>query len=97
MVLELCNFLVAYRSSSQEYQKELKKIWWIVFFMPLFRYLTYWFRLAGIIIASTETQSWKVESPIKQMLEAAKKNVKEIIQHRYRGANKDGVSITHKS
>jgi putative glycosyltransferase (exosortase G-associated) len=69
LILEACTFMVAYRSSEQFYRNELKKIWWIVFFMPLFRYLTYWFRLAGMILALTETKSWKVDNPVQQTVD----------------------------
>jgi len=70
LILEICSFSVAYRYSSPGYKDELRKIWWIIFFMPLYRYLVYWFRLAGIIIALTEPGSWKVDNPVKQIMTA---------------------------
>jgi len=69
LILEACTFLVAYRSTENFYRDELKKVWWIVFFMPFYRYLTYWFRLAGMILALTEPQSWKVNNPVQQTID----------------------------
>ncbi|NLK51719.1 MAG: hypothetical protein GX295_04635 [Syntrophomonadaceae bacterium] len=35
--------------------------------MPVYRYLVYWFRLAGIIAVLTEEKSWKTQNPILQV------------------------------
>jgi putative glycosyltransferase (exosortase G-associated) len=72
LILEICTFWVAYRSSSPEYREELRRILWVIIFMPLYRYLTYWFRLAGIIMALTESRSWKVSNPVEQVVSAFK-------------------------
>jgi len=67
LVLETCTYAIAYKGAEEHYKKGLKKIWWIVFFMPIYRYLSYWFRLAGIIMVLTEEKSWKVENPVTQL------------------------------
>lgn len=67
LILETCTYVIAYKGAGEYYKKGLKKIWWIVFFMPLYRYLSYWFRLAGIIMVLTEEKSWKVENPVTQL------------------------------
>jgi putative glycosyltransferase (exosortase G-associated) len=67
LILESCTFYIAYKGSAPEYQKELQKIWWIVLFMPLYRYLVYWFRLAGIIAVLTEDKSWKTQNPVLEL------------------------------
>ncbi|MDD4801648.1 MAG: putative glycosyltransferase, exosortase G system-associated [Syntrophomonas sp.] len=72
LVLEITTFSVAYRSSPPEYREELRRIFWVIFFMPIYRYLTYWFRLAGIILALTEARSWKVSDPVDQIICALK-------------------------
>ena len=59
-------FLVAYRGAPPDYREELKKVWWVVFFLPFFRYFSYWFRLGGIILSVTETKNWRVENPVRQ-------------------------------
>jgi len=66
-LLEIFNFFIAYKGSDEDYQELLKKIWWVVFFMPFYRYLLYWYRFAGIIVGLTEEKSWKVENPVNQV------------------------------
>jgi len=70
-IIEICNFYIAYKGSEELYRKKLKKVWWVIFFMPLYRYLVYWFRLSGIILVFMESGAWKVENPVKQINEAA--------------------------
>lgn len=66
-VLDFLYFIIAYTSSAEDYRKELKRIWWVVFFLPVYRFATYWFRLAGIILAMSEPGSWRVENPVIQV------------------------------
>lgn len=72
MILDGAYFLVAYRSVDRDFRNELKKIWWIVFILPFYRYLSYWFRMGGIILVMTEQKSWKVENPVGQLADAAR-------------------------
>ncbi|MDD2621163.1 MAG: glycosyltransferase family 2 protein, partial [Syntrophomonadaceae bacterium] len=72
LILEILSFSIAYRSSSEDYRQELRNIWWVIFFLPMYRYLTYWFRLGGIIMALTEEKSWKVGNPVDQIQNAIK-------------------------
>lgn len=85
IILESCTFYIAYKGSAPEFQKELQKIWWIILFMPIYRYLVYWFRLAGIIAALTEEKSWKTQNPVLQLqsiLQAYAEEFKEEISKR---------------
>lgn len=66
-LLEVFNFFIAYKGSEGENRENLKKIWWVVFFLPFYRYLLYWFRFSGIIVGLMEEKSWKVESPVSQI------------------------------
>jgi len=87
LILEILSFTIAYRSSTEAYREELRRIWWVIFFLPLYRYLTYWFRLAGIIMALTEQRSWKVGNPVEQVLGALKSeygNARERIDEMHR-------------
>jgi len=82
MVLDGAYFLVAYKSVDKGFRKKLKKIWWIVFILPFYRYMSYWFRLSGIILGMTEQKSWKVENPVKQlvdMLKVYKKHLNKLL------------------
>lgn len=46
--------------------KELKhyyaRKWYIIFLLPLFNFLVFWFRFAGIINSIKGTQTWKVRN-----------------------------------
>lgn len=77
-ILDSMYFFIAYKGSSKEYKSDLKKIWWVVFFLPAFRFVTYWFRLGGIIITMTEQGSWKVENPFLQTRQAIDKSISSI-------------------
>ncbi len=80
LLVETSSFAVAYKSVAPAYQEELRRIWWVVLFMPLYRYLTYWFRLAGIIMALTEPASWKVENPVGQIENALRDEYEAFIK-----------------
>jgi putative glycosyltransferase (exosortase G-associated) len=69
IILDAVSLLFYYRAIPEVYREGLKKIWWILFFLPFFRFLVYWFRLAGIILVLTEPQSWRVENPVIQLKE----------------------------
>lgn len=87
LLLEGSTFYVAYKGSTREFQKELRKILWIIPFMPLYRYMTYWFRMAGIIAVLTEEKSWKAENPASQVqsiLQAYAEKIEEKINKRKR-------------
>jgi len=43
-----------------------------VFFLPAYRYFSYWFRMSGILMALTEPKSWQVENPVTQLTRALK-------------------------
>lgn len=75
LILEAMYFLIAYYYVKDNYRTKLKKIWWIVFLLPFYRYLSYWFRLAGIVQGVTESKSWRVENPVKQTVNAIQRKV----------------------
>lgn len=66
-ILDGAYFLLAYEAVQKPYRNELKKIWWIIFLLPVYRYLLYWFRLAGIIVGIIEPKRWRVQDPIEQL------------------------------
>ncbi|MEW6080457.1 MAG: TIGR03111 family XrtG-associated glycosyltransferase [Bacillota bacterium] len=68
-ILDTASFLMVYKYSPKLYRCEMKKIWWIVFLLPVYRHLIYWFRLAGIITVLTEEKSWRVQYPVDQLKE----------------------------
>lgn len=70
LILDFFYFLVALREAPPNYRKKVKKIWWVMFFLPIYRFITYWFRLSGILISMSEPGIWKTENPVQQLREA---------------------------
>lgn len=70
LILDFLYFLVALREAPPSYRKRVKKIWWVMFFLPIYRFITYWFRLSGILISMSEPGIWKTENPVQQLREA---------------------------
>jgi biofilm PGA synthesis N-glycosyltransferase PgaC len=72
LVLDILYYLIAIREAPPGYQGQVKKIWWVIFFLPIFRFFTFWFRLSGIIISLTEPAAWKTVNPVQQLIDALK-------------------------
>ncbi len=70
LILDFLYFLVALREAPVVYRERVKKIWWVMFFLPIYRFITYWFRLSGILISMSEPGNWKTENPVQQLREA---------------------------
>jgi putative glycosyltransferase (exosortase G-associated) len=77
LALDFIYYLAACRYVTPDYRQELKKIWWTVFFLPVFRWTVYWFRLAGIVLALQEPGVWKAENPLRKAKEALQEVVKK--------------------
>ncbi|MGE5450090.1 MAG: TIGR03111 family XrtG-associated glycosyltransferase [Methanomassiliicoccales archaeon] len=84
LVLEFLYYVVALKQETPEHQREAKKIWWVVFFVPIFRFATYWFRLAGIIAVVTEKSVWQAEDPVTQLGQAVTKLKQQVKSFRIR-------------
>lgn len=79
LILDFLYFLVALREALPAYRKRVKKIWWVIFFLPVFRFFTYWFRLSGILLSMTEPAIWKTENPVQQLKDALKETRNSLI------------------
>ena len=42
----------------------LMKGWWVIPFMPAYRYLTFWMRFAGVLTVMTEAHQWRTTDPV---------------------------------
>lgn len=67
LILDFLYYLVAIKEATGIYKSQIKKIWWVMFFLPIFRFFTYWFRMSGILLAVSEPASWRTESPVAQL------------------------------
>lgn len=74
LLLDFLYYIVAIKETAGDYRTGIKKIWWVIFFLPLFRFITYWFRLSGLLLTLTEPSSWKTENPVQQLRQAIKKS-----------------------
>ena len=72
LFIEGVYFYVGYRGATDFYRDKLKKIWWVVFILPFYRYMSYWFRVGGIVQVVAETKSWRVENPIEETIQVLK-------------------------
>jgi biofilm PGA synthesis N-glycosyltransferase PgaC len=81
LILDFLYFMVALREAPPNYRERVKKIWWVVFFLPVFRFFTFWFRLSGILLSMTEPAIWKTENPVQQLKEALKETRMNLIRH----------------
>lgn len=75
LILDFLYYLVAVKEATGTYKTEIKQIWWVTFFLPIFRFFTYWFRVAGILLAISEQSSWRVENPVEQTRQAIKSTI----------------------
>ena len=79
LILDFLYFMVALRETPPDYRERVKKIWWVIFFLPVYRFFTYWFRLSGILLSLTEAGNWKTENPVQQLKEALKNTRRELV------------------
>ncbi len=57
-VIESLFYLAARRFIRGPQRAWLRSVWWVFFIMPVYRFMVYWFRLAGILHAVAEPQRW---------------------------------------
>lgn len=81
LMLDFLYYVVAIKETSGDYRRGIKKIWWVVFFLPVFRFITYWFRFSGLLLTLTEQSSWKVENPVEQLKRALRSSFNFVIKH----------------
>ena len=51
-----------YLKNQKEDKQYLSKYWYMCFFIPIYRFLLYWIRIAGIINSATKQANWKVQN-----------------------------------
>lgn len=73
--LNVLGFLSEFKDIKRYYRRK----WYMIFIMPLYNFLTFWFRFAGIINSIRGEQSWKT-----QTLTQEREKVKELIKNDFR-------------
>ncbi len=56
--------LVTYLVSEPEARRRLRRSWWLFLATPVYRFVVFWFRLAGFLAAQAEPPSWRVVDPL---------------------------------
>lgn len=88
LILDFLYYAVAVKEASGAYRERIKKTWWVIFFLPIFRFFTYWFRFSGILLTMTEPAAWRVENPVDQLknaLNRTRSNLKLRMQRSFAG------------
>ncbi|MGI5838775.1 MAG: TIGR03111 family XrtG-associated glycosyltransferase [bacterium] len=80
----------ACRTAGTEARKEMRRKWWIVFILPLYRTLLYWFRIAGIITALTEPANWQTTPPWEQVKTESLKLWRQLMMRQRGGERNEG-------
>ena len=47
--------------------RRARAAWWVLFLLPAYRMLVYWFRLSGFLHAMAEPGTWRVSDPMQQV------------------------------
>ena len=51
----------------------LMRLWWIPVFMPLYRWLTFWFRFSGFLSVLQEPKQWRARDPLSESYDSARR------------------------
>ena len=57
---------VAWLHARPPTRKRLRRIWWLLPVLPLYRMLIFWFRFSGFLYAVAEPGAWSVQDPLTQ-------------------------------
>lgn len=71
--------VLCFLSGFKDIRRYYAKLWYLVILMPLYNFITFWFRFAGIINATQGEQSWKTKT-----LTQEKEKVKELVSKDFR-------------
>lgn len=72
--------IVTYFYVDKQYKEYLVLNWWKIIFLPIFRFVIFWFRAAAAIHAVTENAQWTVKNPVTQSLKALLETKDSILQ-----------------
>lgn len=69
--IEILFCAALYRHLRHDERQLFWRDWWVIPLMPIYRYVVYWFRFAGILQTVTEPAQWRIQDPFTQVKEAA--------------------------
>lgn len=71
--VEALYFAVALWVAEGEARRRLMSVWWIPVFMPLYRWLTFWFRFSGFLSVLKEPKQWREKDPLSETYDSARR------------------------
>lgn len=73
LIIDINYLIITFFYLDSAYKEYLGKNWWRVVFLPLYRFIVFWFRAAAAIHTITESAQWNVENPWEKTKKAAAK------------------------
>ncbi len=70
--IELVNVLASYLVSDTDTRREVEKTWFYCFFLPLYRFIVFHFRMSGYLSALKEPPAWSVPGPVNGLKNGVK-------------------------
>lgn len=67
MFIDLLWVSVAWLGSDKYSRHRLRRFWWLLPAMPIYRMMVFWFRFSGFLHAVAEPGSWRVQNPLVQV------------------------------
>ena len=71
--VEALYYIVALWVSEGEARSRFWRLWWMPAFMPLYRWLTFWFRFSGFLSALKEPKQWQAKDPLSESYQSARR------------------------
>jgi len=66
-LIELAWAGVAWLDANDFARGRMRRLWWVIFLMPLYRMMVFWFRVSGFLHAVAEPGTWRVPDPATQI------------------------------
>lgn len=67
LLIDLAWIGVAWLDVDADARRRLRRIWWLLPLLPLYRMLIFWFRFSGFLHAVAEPGAWRVQDPVVQV------------------------------
>ena len=69
VAIDALYMIVGFALSEGESRRRMRGAWWVFAILPIFRYMTFWFRFGGFLEVLMEPPQWRVRNPWMQTLE----------------------------
>jgi cellulose synthase/poly-beta-1,6-N-acetylglucosamine synthase-like glycosyltransferase len=69
LVIETVNTFAVFSISKEDTRQRIERAGWVLFLLPLYRFVVYYFRFSGFLIALTEDQQWTVSGSMTRISE----------------------------